>query len=104
MSLFSNILGGNSGNATLSNSPALGNPGLMQGSNIMQAHLPMYAQPQMYTVASGNLVVRQVRNGFEVTVVGQPGHTSDTYVATDIDNLCDVIRLALVNKAMDAAK
>lgn len=105
--MFGNILGGNARNAAMNNPSAIGNSGLMahgsilQNSNTMPTLTP--ASP-MYTLGSGNLVIKQVRNGFEVMVVGQPGFTSDTYVATDVDNLCDVIKLALVNKAMDAAK
>ena len=107
MSLFGNILGGNPGNAAINNSPVIGNPSLMAHGSILQNSNTMTTLPQvspMYTLGSGNLVIKQVRNGFEVMVVGQPGFTSDTYVATDVDNLCDVIKLALVNKAMDAAK
>lgn len=63
-------------------------------------------------VSEGDIIVRKVRNGYRIMVVSgynQPGMlgaplVTEDYVARDMDEVHDVIKLASVNSRLDAAK
>lgn len=111
---IADLLGGSSGGGLLGGNSGLSNHTLdaQQYAN-MARHLnqPTWTSSTqvtrdlpMHMVQSGDVVIRPVRNRYNVIVVRSMGQEAETYVATDAESLADVIKLAFVNKAMDAAK
>jgi len=102
------LLGGNSG---LSNHTLDASQYAQLANQLGGANQPTWTSAStvkrdvpMGMVQSGDVIIRPVRNGYNVIVVRGMGMEVETYVATDADSLADVIKLAFVNKAMDAAK
>ena len=50
-----------------------------------------------------DIIVRKVRNGYNIIVVYAAGSKSDIYVATDLDAVAEVLKVASVNRALDRA-
>ena len=57
--------------------------------------------PVFPVTQAGDVVIRQTRNGFRVIVATYENHE---YVAATLDDLADVVKLALVNARLDKAK
>ena len=53
---------------------------------------------------NGDIIVRKARNGYRVIVYNSVGAEADEYIATDIEHVHDVLKLASVNQTLDAAK
>lgn len=71
------------------------------------AHQVTTAQPTISSLPvtqPDDILVRKVNNGWLVTKVNQYGAKHDVYVASDIDALSDVFRLAAVSGVIAKAK
>jgi hypothetical protein len=79
------------------------------GYQLEELERAMRQKEKSKMIEDGDIIIRKVRNGFRVIAVkttgghGMMGQTED-YIATDIDNVHDVIKLASVNGRLDAAK
>lgn len=55
-------------------------------------------------IESGDLIVRKARNGYRILVAAGQGAKPDEYVAKDLDEVHEVLKLASANMRIDAAK
>lgn len=55
-------------------------------------------------ILDGDIIVRRVKNGYRVIAVSGTHVHPDEYVATDFDDLFDVLKLASVNHKLAASK
>lgn len=98
---------GNQG-GTLSNGPTVGpHLGGMQNypsPGYLNDIIEQEIKRRNTMAVAGDIIVRPARNGYRVIVVPGNGKDPEEYVATDLDNVHEVLKLATVNQKIDAAK
>ncbi len=69
-------------------------------SNIDHTPYPMAPVP----IISGDIMLRQLANGWLISVPGSGGVAGKQYVAKDLDEVSEVLKLAVVSRTLDNAK
>jgi len=98
----------------------LANPNLLadplQQARQAQQMMSDYERIRQYAVAkeqinrghtmlrANDVIIREVAVGYLVIVTGKQTEEAKTYVATDPDSLADTLKLAMVSRAMNAAR
>ena len=87
--------------AALTRSIVGGTPPWLSDNAILS---PTYKQAiKGLNMEENDIIVRKVRNGYNVIVIYAAGSKSDIYVATDLDAVAEVLKVASVNRALDRA-
>ena len=78
--------------------------GRIMGHDVRDIERAMEQMRANNMLESGDFVIRKVRNGYRVLVAPIQGNRFDEYIAKDLTEVADVLKLATVNGRLDAAK